>query len=457
LPKKKSEKTQSPLVSLLKVSDLLGAMTNSPPWLVLTSAVALGVGCAQGPTYARDVKPLVDARCATCHRAGGIGPFAMETYADVKATASLSLQAIEAGRMPPWKAGPSDVTYLHNPSLTAEQKATFAAWVKAGMPEGDRARPGTALPTIGSPPLDRADVTLRMPEAYTPTKVAGSEDDYRCFVLRWPETRARYVTGVNFRPDAKALVHHIAVYLVPTASARLPVQWDAEDTMPGYECFGGPFGGRPQSFPVGLLTAWVPGAESIRFPRGGGISVPPGATLIMQLHYSMLGAPPSPDQTKMELQLADQVDTVMAYQPFLDVSWVGGNMPIPAGQAAVVHEYGADPRPFFGFLGSPLNTSRGFNIEGVMFHMHTLGRHGELFLEQPARGDKPAQRTKILDVPAWDFNWQQEYLLTTPVRFEDGDKLRLKCTFDATGRTAASNWGEDSLEEMCVANLLSSE
>jgi hypothetical protein len=128
-------------------------------------------------------------------------------------------------------------------------------------------------------------------------------------------------------------------------------------------------------------------------------------------------------------------------------------MDIPAATPNVVHQYQADPREFFKLLGSPLDTSTGFNIEAVMFHMHTLGRHGELYLE---KADKT--RVKLVDIPAWDFHWQNEYQLAAPVRFEPGDKLRVKCTFDNDKPGAVdTNWGENSSEEMCVANILSSE
>jgi hypothetical protein len=118
-----------------------------------------------------------------------------------------------------------------------------------------------------------------------------------------------------------------------------------------------------------------------------------------------------------------------------------------------VHQYLADPRAFFSLLGSPLDNTKGFYVEAVMFHMHTLGRHGELYLEKADR-----RHIKLLDIPAWDFHWQNEYQLAEPALFEPGDKLRVKCTFDNSRPGAVeTNWGENSSEEMCVANILSSE
>ena len=402
-----------------------------------------------GPSYHQDIKPILEARCVNCHVAGGIAPFALDSFSGASSVAVAVADAVESGRMPPWKAGPADVTYLRDPSLSAEQKAAIAAWAQSPI-EGDPKKPGAVLAPVGGG-VERVDRTVQMAEPYTPRL---SPDEYRCFVLQWPETATKYITGVNALPGVVAQAHHVALYLIEPADAMYPRMWDAEDTTPGYECFGGPFGSRPQQFAVNLLTAWIPGYSGTTFPRGGGIKIEPGATIVMQMHYNTANVgQPQADQTAMQFTLADTVQRRLAYQPLLNVAWVGGEMPIPAGDPAVLHQYSADPRSFFQLLGSPLDTTNGFNIEAVMFHMHTLGKHGELWLD---KADK--RHLKILDVPAWDFHWQIEYQLSEPVRFEPGDKLRVKCTFDNSLPGAVeTNWGENSTEEMCVANILSSE
>ena len=93
-----------------------------------------------------------------------------------------------------------------------------------------------------------------------------------------------------------------------------------------------------------------------------------------------------------------------------------------------------------------------------MFHMHRLGSIGELWLE---KADK--RRINLLTIPQYDFHWQLEYYFEKPVRFEPGDRLRVRCTFNNSQERNGSaplrdvNWGENSDMEMCVANLLSTE
>jgi hypothetical protein len=407
-----------------------------------------------GPTYHQNIAPLLAARCNNCHVAGGIAPFALGSYDQAKPMVKAMILAVESGRMPPWKAGPADVTYLRNPTLTAEQLATLKTWEQAGAPEGSSSARPTEILAIGGG-IERVDLELSMPQAYTPSK---SPDDYRCFVLKWPKTEPFYVTGFNAVPGVPQMAHHIALYLVPPDAAALPSQWDAEDATPGYSCFGGPFGDRPQQFAVELINAWIPGYQGVKLPRGRGILVPPGATVVLQMHYNVQQGGAQPDLSKLQFTPEKQVDKRATYQPLLDVAWVAGGMRIPAGQKAVVHQLVSDPREFFKLLGSPLDNSNGFNLEAVMFHMHKLGTVGELYLEKP---DK--RRIKLLSIPSYDFHWQLEYYFDQPVRFEPGDKLRVRCTFDNSQERTGSatpadvNWGENSDQEMCVANLLSSE
>lgn len=415
---------------------------------LLVGLLGLTSACS-GPTFHQDVRPIIEGRCANCHVKGGVAPFELDSYASARAMGRAIVDSTQKGRMPPWLATGNEVGgWLRDPSLTQEQKDVLQKWVEAGMPEGDSKKPGPALPSVAGG-LPRVDLKLTMPQAYTPTKLP---DDYRCFVLRWPSTGG-YVTGVNGVPGNPKIVHHVALYLVEGEAALLPPKWDAEDATPGYECFGGPFGNRPQQFPVKLLTAWLPGYQGQTFPRGGGVLVPGGSTVVLQMHYSSLEGAPAPDQTAMEFTLEPTVARRMAYQPFLKFDWVAGQMEIPAMKAEVIHEHRADPRGNFGLLGSPLDTRNGFTIEAVMFHMHTLGKRGELWIH---KADKT--RKKVLEIPNWDFHWQQEYQLAEPVRFEPGDELRVRCVFDnSLPASKTSNWGENSDEEMCVANLLSSE
>ena len=81
---------------------------------VLTALAVAGLGAvlahrggaAAGPTYYRDVAPILDAKCASCHRLGGIAPFSLTTAAGARAHAAGIVRLTKAGAMPPWMPGP---------------------------------------------------------------------------------------------------------------------------------------------------------------------------------------------------------------------------------------------------------------------------------------------------------------------------------------------------------------
>ena len=61
-----------------------------------TTSTAAG---SVGPTYYRDVAPILDAKCASCHRIGGIAPFALTTAADARAHAAGIASLTKAGNV----------------------------------------------------------------------------------------------------------------------------------------------------------------------------------------------------------------------------------------------------------------------------------------------------------------------------------------------------------------------
>lgn len=401
------------------------------------------VACAADkvPTYHEDVAPIINGRCIGCHSDGGIAPFALTNYAEAEGMAPLVREAVAARAMPPWHAGAADVSYRNDISLSDEHIETIVDWVDGGTPEGSatKANPPMAAVAWG---IDRVDLDLTWETPYVPQT---APDDYRCFPMPWSPTANVYITGFNVVPGNSAIVHHVAAFVI---ASDAPQNWDAEDEAPGYSCFGEPTGGRAADVPLQMLGGWVPGNDGATFPDGIGILVTPGSTVILQVHYNAVTAEPAGDRTTLQLQLEDSVTRRAIYAPFLSLAWFLGAMPIPAGDGAVVHEYVDDPRWFLKLQANDVDLSNGFDLYAMLFHMHQRGASGEVML---LRAD--GTRRVLLNIPRWDFDWQRDYYLSAPVRFEPGDKLALRCVFDnADGE--ASNWGEGTGSEMCVVNLL---
>ena len=52
-------------------------------------------------SYEQDIAPILAANCAECHRAGGIGPFALDSYTMAQGWSPIILEALMTRRMPP--------------------------------------------------------------------------------------------------------------------------------------------------------------------------------------------------------------------------------------------------------------------------------------------------------------------------------------------------------------------
>ncbi len=434
--------------------------------LTLALAALALAGCGSDdadsvPTWHADVKPIIEARCANCHTKDGIGPFDFTTYAGAKAVAGPIKAQSKSRAMPPWSAAPVR-HYRFNPRLTDAQIDTIVRWADGGAPEGDSGASATALPDV-SPKLSRADEKLTMPVEYTPQQ---EPDDYRCFLLKWPRKDKAFVTGFAAIPGNKLVVHHVAAFLFnpdpKTDFIKEFQKLDDKEKGPGYTCFGGPTGDSGMLVPtIQQLAQWVPGARGTDFPAGTGLEVQPGALIVLQIHYNTAAAGPQPDKTAIELKIDTKVDHPAAYAPFLNISWPvdPSSMLIPKGKALVEHSHTEDPRGFFKQFVGDLDTSKGFDIHSVLLHMHELGESALVTIEH-----KDGTATTLLDIPRYDFDWQRVYWFDKPVRFKDGDKMKVVCRWDNSeanqpvygGKQKASadvTWGEGTHQEMCVANL----
>src|SRR5579859_4530439 len=103
----------------------------------LVGAGGLTSMTSAGPTYYRDVTPILQGHCVVCHRVGGIAPISFETYEQTAPYADSIQTAAQNRSMPPWFAVAVIGRFSNDPSLSANEIATLAAWAAAKAPAGD--------------------------------------------------------------------------------------------------------------------------------------------------------------------------------------------------------------------------------------------------------------------------------------------------------------------------------
>jgi hypothetical protein len=387
-----------------------------------------------GPvTYYKDVQPIVQANCQECHVAGGIGPFPLTSFTEVKAQVNLIVDATGARIMPPWKPADDCRPLQHVRRLTDMQIATLAAWKAQGTPEGD---PADAPPPPPPPPqLPPPDLMMKIPQRYMPNQQLT--DDYRCFLVDPGLTQYTHVTGFDVEPENKKIVHHVLLYVISPDNVAEAQMLDAQEAGPGYTCFGGP----GTSGNVNVLGGWAPGSQPFIYHEGTGISLPAGSQIAVQVHYNVPNGPGTDDQTSFGLYLSQPGQTVQdAYQVPFPIT----DLYVPAGQDGVVVSK-TQTLPVAG------------KVYAIIPHMHLRGHSIDVKV-QHADGTEEC----VINVPQWDFHWQLSYAFVEPLNLAVGDKVIQTCVYN---NSAASQpigpdgmpltptdlyWGEKTTDEMCL-------
>ena len=397
---------------------------------------------AQALTYRQDIAPMIDRYCASCHKAGGIGHFALDSYESVVRYAPLIKGAVSQGTMPPWLPS-EDSRPLHGSrAMRPADKADLLRWIDAGMPEGslDMTR-RSDFPPAEVVMLPRPDLRLDPGRDYTPD--SSRADDYHCFIYDPKLTADRFVLAGNAKPGNHHIVHHVVAYEIPEAEA--PAILAKDPTGQGYTCFGSPGTTTP---PVNLL-GWAPGSIPTRFPSGTALRLHKGSLVVVQVHYNMLEGTGQTDRTVMEFELTDTVPQHELYS--LPVARPKFLM-IPAGAQDAVQT-----------IELPLNLlasryklpSNKLTVYGHMPHMHLLGTK----ITTALNGET------IINIPRWDFHWQQAYQFVNPYTATGTDTFKLECHYNNTADNQPViggvkqtprdvTWGEGTLDEMCLNYLL---
>ena len=419
--------------------------------LVIASLAVVVAGCGAHPssssqplTYWKSVKPIADAKCIGCHTENNIAPFTLSSFADFKSHTDKIRVAVANKVMPPWPPNKGCSDYLADRSLSDAEIATITGWIDGGAVEGDPKDYKAGAATAAG--LTRVDRTLAIAAPYTPTL---APDEYRCFLLDWPDATTKYVSGFRANPGNASIVHHVIAFLAQPSDVATYQQLDAADPAPGWVCFGGP-GGTNGGAQARWLGAWAPGSLGTDYPPATGIKVQPGSKVVLQVHYNLTRNDMKPDQTSIDFKLDDVVAKEALIQPWANPAWVQQHqMVIPAGNADQMYSWTFAPSSYFSYITQGIiPSSVPVTMWSANLHMHTRGRRAQLAI-QHADGSKEC----MLDIERWDFHWQGSYGFQRPKSFLPSDQLYLECHFDNSDSTIDRNWGEGTSDEMCLGGF----
>jgi len=243
--------------------------------LLVPGALVAGDQTSQPVTFAKDVAPILQAKCEECHRKGTAAPMALATYQETRPWAKAIRERVITRNMPPWHIDKTvGIQHFQNDrSLTDNQIATIVRWVDSGAPLGDPkdlpppkqwpAEEGWQLAQqFGEPDLVIKSEPYTMP--------AKGQDVWWRPVTAIPLTEARWVRAVEIRPGSLAgrrITHH--------ALARL------EQDEPGAAELNVGNGG--------LLMEWAIGKQYDIYRPNTGKLLLPGAQIRWEMHYHAAG------------------------------------------------------------------------------------------------------------------------------------------------------------------------
>ncbi len=366
-------------------------------------------------TYTKDVAAVLNQRCVECHREGEIAPFTLTSYDDVVGWADTIAEVVRDGRMPPWHANPEYGQFRNDCRMSDAEKQVVYDWVAAGAPEGDPA-------DLPEPPkfavgwrLPRVDQEVFMSDKPFHVPAEGTVN-YKYYHANPGFTEDKWIQGAECKAGNRAVVHHIIVFVRP------------------------PRGGTQRNslgngLSEGFLAATAPGAAPLLLDDGMAKLVPAGSELIFQMHYTPNGAPQE-DLSSIGLMFADpqtvtrEVSTMAAENNLIFI-----------------------PPRVPDFKSSGWHTFRKDTLLLSMFpHMHVRGKAFRYIATYPG-----GRKEILLDVPRYDFNWQQTYELAEPKLLPKGTRLQCEAHYDNSPENIANpdpdrivHFGEQTWDEMLI-------
>jgi len=177
---------------------------------------SLPAAVAGAPTFSKDIAPIFQKNCQTCHHQGTSAPMSLVRYEDVRPWARSIRQRVAARDMPPWHLDKTVGVrkYKNDRSLSDDEIATIVKWVDTGAPQGNPADMPAPL-TFRS----EADWFIGEPDlkVTTPNDFVMYANGPDWWIDQFAEvqlTEDRWIKAMEIKPSNPKVVHHVVVYAI---------------------------------------------------------------------------------------------------------------------------------------------------------------------------------------------------------------------------------------------------
>lgn len=404
---------------------IFAALIGSPAWSAPKT---------EDVTFHRDVLPVLQKHCQTCHRPGEAAPMSLLTYAETRPWAQAIREAVLLRKMPPWTAEPGVGRKFHNERrLEQGEIEILKAWAGKGAPEGDPADAPKPLEFVDGWIMGEPDKIWQLPEAYEVPASGTIEYTYYIIPNAFPEDT--WVEVSEIRPEARSVVHHIIAYARPPGSTWLDGYEPHEFFVPVDRKKREQ---RPPNVTASQWRQWVagyaPGLRPEEQKPGLAKLIPAGSDLIFELHYTADGNAVR-DRSSVGIRVAKQ-------PPERRLIW----------GAAVNTKFKIPPAAANHRVDASVEFTEEATLLSLTPHMHLRGKGFEYRAIYPT-----GESEVLLRVPKYDFNWQITYELEDPIPLPRGTRIECTAYFDNSPNNPYNpdpkvevGWGDQSWEEMMI-------
>jgi hypothetical protein len=398
--------------------------------LMFTGCLTVVFGAAAPVTFHKNIEPLLQAHCQSCHRPGEIGPMPLLSYEQTRPWAKAIKSAVVSKKMPPWFADAGVQHYSNDPSLSTAEIGILKEWVDAGAPEGDPKDAPVPSTFVEGWSIGQPDLIAEMPQAYQVP--ARGTIEYTYVILPTHFTEDRWVIASEIRPSNRAVMHHAALHVRPPGSRWMR---DYPAGVPFVPSAGGSASEQRPSDE--WLTNYAPGRPPYVLPPGTAFLIKAGSDFVLQFHYTTNGTAAT-DRSKIGLIFAKAPPTKRAFIANVRST----DFVIPPGDP----DYRA-------------KASATLAADAVLLsagpHMHLRGKAMDIAATYPTGSSE-----MLVHLQRYDFNWQLLYEFDSAKPVPKGTRLEVTGVWDNSANNrfnpdpkAEVRWGDQSWEEMLLGWL----
>ena len=370
------------------------------------------------PTYFKDIAPIIQTKCASCHQPGEAGPFPLLTYEEVAKRASFIHKVVESHYMPPWRADGQYSHFANERILSDGEISLITTWIDHKMPRGKETDAPPAIhPLVHGTLYNRKpDLVLHTSDSF---RLAGDNTErFIIYKIPFDLKDSANVEAIEFFCNNKKLIHHANYAIQSVPDEKI----DIKNTVPYVNLSEDDRTKVDQYMPYRKIMSYyggyIPGTSFEYFPGEFGWVMPRRGVILLTVHY----APSATDET-----MACGVNLFFKKTPVKRV------MKVVSFGSGGIGEAQIDP-PFFikankvqTFHLEVTNPSQDQSLLYVWPHMHLLGKEYKAYLTTPD-GDT----IRLVHIPEWDFRWQEIYRFRHPIKVVKGSVIHLECTYDNT-------------------------